>query len=311
MDQKKNKRYTVEEVVALLEEEDEIMSASIAIFPPEDGDVTEEDSGDDEKEDNIPGIDNTSKRQLFSETETSIHTKSKETKTLGFDEQPEPLHSEHVVCDWKKSRLKRNISQFFPEETSPKLPNDAVSVFEMIFTDELLEWMCNMFQTYAAQRYHDFTFKTSKKEVRAWLAILYLSGYVSVPRWRMYWEADSEACCSMVFDAMSRNRFELLKKYSHFSDNSCLDKDDKFSKLRPLIKYLNSKYLDLIEKHLPQQLCIDEAMIPCFGKHSAKQFIQNKPIKYGYKCWCLCDRLGYLIQFEPYQGRPKMFIRVD
>ena len=25
-------------------------------------------------------------------------------------------------------------------------------------------------------------------------------------------------------------------------------------------------------------------------------------MRFGYKFWCLCDRLGYLIQFEPYQS---------
>ena len=43
-------------------------------------------------------------------------------------------------------------------------------------------------------------------------------------------------------------------------------------------------------------------MIPYFGRHGAKQFLRGKPIRFGYKMWCLCDRLGYLIQCDPYQG---------
>lgn len=31
------------------------------------------------------------------------------------------------------------------------------------------------------------------------------------------------------------------------------------------------------------------------------QFIRGKPVRFGYKFWCLCDRLGYLM-FEPYQS---------
>ena len=37
-------------------------------------------------------------------------------------------------------------------------------------------------------------------------------------------------------------------------------------------------------------------MIPYFGRHGSKQFLRGKPIRFGYKIWCLCDRLGYLIQ---------------
>jgi len=48
-------------------------------------------------------------------------------------------------------------------------------------------------------------------------------------------------------------------------------------------------------------LSIDESMVPYFGRHSCKQFIRGKPIRFGYKLWCLNTNTGYLMQFEPYQ----------
>ena len=33
-----------------------------------------------------------------------------------------------------------------------------------------------------------------------------------------------------------------------------------------------------------------------------KQHIHVKPIRFGYKVWCLCTRTGYLTQVIPYQG---------
>ena len=44
-------------------------------------------------------------------------------------------------------------------------------------------------------------------------------------------------------------------------------------------------------------------MIPYSGKHSAKQYIKCKPIKFGYKLWCLYTNFGYLIQYDPYSGK--------
>lgn len=44
-------------------------------------------------------------------------------------------------------------------------------------------------------------------------------------------------------------------------------------------------------------------MIPYFGRHSAKQFMRGKPIRFGFKIWCLNTRLGYLVQCDPYQGK--------
>ena len=142
--------------------------------------------------------------------------------------------------------------------------------------------------------------------MKAWLAILFLSGYVSVQRWRMYWEVGSESTNQLVTNSMSRNRFEKIKKYAHYADNTKLDKADKFAKLRPFFNKLNIAYLSLIQQHLQKDLSIAEAMATYYGRHSAKQYIQNKPIKYGYKFWCLCDLLGYLIQFEPYQGKQSL-----
>ena len=99
---------------------------------------------------------------------------------------------------------------------------------------------------------------------------------------------------------MRRNRLELIKRYIHCADNAALPENDKFGKMRPLMCLLNDRYLR--NGVLQENLSIDESMAPYFGRHGAKQFLRGKPIRFGYKFWCLCDRLGYLFQFEPYQG---------
>ena len=84
------------------------------------------------------------------------------------------------------------------------------------------------------------------------------------------------------------------------SDNARLEQDDKFSKVRPLIAMLNERFLLYFQKE--KNLSIDESMIPYYGRHGAKQFIKGKPIHFGYKMWALTTALGYVLQFEPYQG---------
>lgn len=48
--------------------------------------------------------------------------------------------------------------------------------------------------------------------------------------------------------------------------------------------------------------CVDESMVPFYGRHPTKQFIRGKPIRWGYKIWTGTNRLGYVEWFEPYQG---------
>ena len=43
-------------------------------------------------------------------------------------------------------------------------------------------------------------------------------------------------------------------------------------------------------------------MVPYYGQNGLKQHIRGKPIRFGYKVWCLCTRTGYLVQAIPYQG---------
>ena len=47
---------------------------------------------------------------------------------------------------------------------------------------------------------------------------------------------------------------------------------------------------------------IDKTMIPNLGKHGAKQFICGKPIRFGFKLWCLGSTNGYLFHVEPHGG---------
>ena len=42
------------------------------------------------------------------------------------------------------------------------------------------------------------------------------------------------------------------------------------------------------------QVTIDKTMIPYLGKHETKQFICGKPIRFGFKLWCLASTVGYL-----------------
>ncbi|CAH2109195.1 unnamed protein product [Euphydryas editha] len=58
-------------------------------------------------------------------------------------------------------------------------------------------------------------------------------------------------------------------------------------------------------------LSIDEEMVPYFGRHGYKMFIKGKPVRFGFKLWCLCSSNGYLYQFIPYGGKNSNVARND
>lgn len=137
-------------------------------------------------------------------------------------------------------------------------------------------------------------------ELKRFLGILLMCGYSTVPAINDYWSSNPTLGRPIVKQALSRNKFKLIKKYLHLNDNNALDKDDKFSKLRPYFDLLNRNFIKfgVFSPHLS----IDEQMVPYYGKHSCKMYIRGKPIRFGYKLWCLCSSEGYLYQFYPYAG---------
>ena len=104
-----------------------------------------------------------------------------------------------------------------------------------------------------------------------------VSGYVDLPRRPMYWEYNEDTHNATVSSLLSRNRFDKITQNLHLADNSNLDKEDKFAKVKPLIDKLNEQCL---ANYLPEQsVSIDESMVPYFGRHVCKPYMRSKPVK--------------------------------
>ena len=116
----------------------------------------------------------------------------------------------------------------------------------------------------------------------------------------MYWDRSSDVYCPIIASAFSRARFREIFHCFHLCDNNNLDKNDKVAKVYPLYNVMNARCLKFRGNN--SNICVDESMIPYYGRNGCKQRIQNKPIRLGYKMWVLAESNGYVVQFEPYQG---------
>ena len=78
--------------------------------------------------------------------------------------------------------------------------------------------------------------------------------------------------------------------------------EDKAAKIRPLIEHFNNVYQN--NAQIVSHQSIDEHMVKFKGNHSMKQYIKNKPIKWGFKMWMRCDAVtGYLYKYDIYTGK--------
>ncbi|XP_022824342.1 piggyBac transposable element-derived protein 3-like, partial [Spodoptera litura] len=303
---------TVHEIISCLEEDSRTISADIYITPPENDDLSDEDSGSEETAD----ISNLARRQLLAEAEVRRTVPSSEgilENVDGFDQEEEeepPTTSQAIERPAKKvktmvTRKWRYTDISVKPEKETVIPDfvldkdNPLQFFEMFFDNEVFELLRSSTENNAIAKGH-VNFRLTIEEVKNFIGILLLSGYNNVSRYRLYWDQSIDTHHPGVASCMTRNRFDELLRFFHACDNSSLPPDDKFGKVRPLWDMMNERWLKFFpgDKHLS----IDESMVPYFGKHGTKQHIHGKPIRFGYKIWSLCTRLGYLIYGEPYQG---------
>ena len=159
-----------------------------------------------------------------------------------------------------------------------------------------------MSNRYALQKNHSFN--VSPEEMKVYIAILLLIGYITPKNIRMFWEVKLDVHNELVASATRRNRFLEIHQYLHACDNLDLPENDKLAKLARCFVLLNSSFLDNFKSlfSISRDVSIDETMVPYCGRHSCKQHIHGKPIRFGYKLWSACTASGYLTQFIPYQG---------
>ena len=72
-----------------------------------------------------------------------------------------------------------------------------------------------------------------------------------------------------------------------------------------LVQSLNENF----KKHRSpsEHLCVDESIVHIESRSSLKQYNPMKPIKRGYKIWCLADNDGYIYKFDIYTGKSQDF----
>ena len=146
------------------------------------------------------------------------------------------------------------------------------------------------------------------EEMKAFVGMLILMGILQLPRLEMYWQTTHPLIATTGMSAvMSRVRFEQIYRFLHLANSSDQVPSgqpghDKLFKVRKLLDLVSPKFESEYAVH--QSVSIDEAMIPFKGRLSFKQYIKNKPTKWGIKAFVLSDATnGYGYRIQIYTGK--------
>lgn len=147
----------------------------------------------------------------------------------------------------------------------------------------------------------------TNEEAKAFLGMSFVMGYHCLPTFRSYWSTDPDMGVPSIANVWSINRFEEIRSNLHFSNNSNEPNRtdpsyDRAFKIRPVIDHFNQAFQSAMTNTKTQ--AIDEHMIKFKGHNIMRQYIKNKPIKWGFKMWCRAESpTGYLFQFDLYTGK--------
>jgi len=137
-----------------------------------------------------------------------------------------------IVRKWKRADL--TVQPIAGIVTEP--PNDfftemrtPTDILELFLDDGVIELIVIYSNLYAASK--NVNLGLTSSEFKCFLGIIFLSGYVSVLRRRMFWEQRTDAHNVLVSAAMRHDCFETIFSNLHVADNANLDPVDKFSKL--------------------------------------------------------------------------------
>lgn len=206
---------------------------------------------------------------------------------------------------WKtvtKDSSFRTTPEWLDEQPKSRTISSPAQYFLNFFDDFLMEQIVDQSNLYAIQVDPSNHLNLTRLELKQFLSIVLNMSIMNLPQTRVYWSL--QLGINQMCKCMNRDRFEKIRMYIHFNDNSCMpspgDKDfDELFKVRPLLDHLKQKFNDI---PMSQMLCVGEQLIPIKRMPLLKQYIPGKPQKHGYKVFLLCDSNGIAHDFELYTG---------
>ena len=195
--------------------------------------------------------------------------------------------------------------------------DNPIKFFQLFMNDEILEHLVEQTNLYAEQSIDSQTAKNEQlphsrskawkpvniSEMKKFLGLMFLTGIVRKPTLEDYWSTDSMIETPIFGKVMSRDRFEGILSYLHFSDNekrapTC---DDRLYKVRPILDHFIGKFQEMYNPH--ENISIDEGMLSWRGRLGFRVYNPKKPVKYGVKSYILTDSVNsYCWNLKPYCG---------
>ena len=262
---------------------------------------------------------------LASDPDLSDNFNSEDEEDVEEDDSDDAKTEEEDEKSWYWSEGEGPVPIFdtsIPVEGKPiSLPDIAadmapVHFFFQMLPKKMIEKIVEETNQYASQKLHAVSPESKARwrpvdesDIYRFLAIIISMGIVRVRRKKDLWcDSNPEVLrLPSVQHVMPMRRFMEIKRFLHLENNAIAappgsDSYDPLHKIRKLYECLQSRFRNGWK--MGTFASVDESMTTWKGKSRFKQYMRSKPIRWGYKFFCICDsKTGYIKDFELYLGK--------
>ncbi|CAB4039704.1 Hypothetical predicted protein [Paramuricea clavata] len=186
--------------------------------------------------------------------------------------------------------------------------------FHLFFTTEMIKSVVAHTNSYAFMRLVAGGFTTyttgegawkttTEDEINRLIAILIYFGLVRVDTAvEKYWSTKTLYHGLWARKILSRKRYKALMAFLHVVDPAEEVASNKLRKVEEFLASFKERCRMLYQPY--QNIAVDERMVKSKHRSGIRQYMKNKPTKWGIKLWVLADSSnGYTIDFNVYIGK--------
>ncbi|XP_047677674.1 piggyBac transposable element-derived protein 4-like [Tachysurus fulvidraco] len=186
-----------------------------------------------------------------------------------------------------------------------------LQLFSLFMTNTIVKDIMNNSNKYGERNHPDTFQRITMAEMMSYLAMIIYMGILKTTAITDYWRKYELYALSFPSSVISGRRFRAISRALHLSDP---DEDaandsrrgtsgyNKLGKIKPLYQEFRQMCMAHYQPH--QCISIDERMVASKARSGIRQYMKNKPVKWGYKLFVLADSTsGYTWDFFIYEGR--------
>ncbi|KAJ6642417.1 PiggyBac transposable element-derived protein 4, partial [Pseudolycoriella hygida] len=159
-----------------------------------------------------------------------------------------------------------------PSTNAFRKVRDIASAFHLFIDETILDHICNCTTKEARHRLNNETWKISKEELLAFVAICYARGTLGLKNMSVVNIFSRKYGSQIIRSTMSRDKFKTIMKFLRFDDKETRKErlsSDKFALMR--------------------NITVDEQLFPTKARCPFTQFMKDKPDKFGIKFYLAVD----------------------